>query len=105
MASWCTALDLQLNHSYLWTVNSISNLLKNHDALKDFPVEFKPLFSDLYPSTIADLDWNEMVAPDAEQFLSAVQQYVQFKGIYDPEEGSPAWVFIELFRPSVNAAI
>lgn len=104
-ASWCAALDLDLNQSYFWTVKTIANLLKYDKELKDFPVEFKPLFSDLYPSTIRDVDWEEMVAPDAERFLSTVQQYVHSKGVYDPEEGSPAWVFIELFRPSVNAAI
>ena len=105
MASWCTALDLELNQSYLWTVKNITNLLKHHEGLKNFPVPFEPLFPDLYPSTIRDLDWEDMVAPDAERFLSTVQQFVYSKGIYDPEEGSPAWLFIELFRPSVNAAV
>jgi class 3 adenylate cyclase len=105
MASWCASLDLQLNESYLWTVKSITNLLKNHEDLRDFPKEFKPLFHDLYPSTIRDLDWEDMVAPDAEEFLSTVQQYVHSKGIYDPEEGSAGWVFIELYRPAVNIAI
>lgn len=51
------------------------------------------------------LDWRDGVALDAEQFLSTVQRYVQAKGIYDPENGSPGWCFIELYRPSVNAAI
>lgn len=105
LASWCTDLDLELNHSYFWIVTSITNLLKNHEDLQDFPSTFQPLFPDLYPSTIGNLDWDDMVAPDAEQFLSTVQLYVHSKGIYLPEEGSHAWVFIELFRPGVNNAI
>jgi class 3 adenylate cyclase len=83
----------------------ITNLLKNHEDLKDFPVVFEPLFPDLYPSTIRDVEWEDMVAPDADSFLSTVQQYVHTKGIYDPEQGSSAWVFIELYRPGVNKAI
>jgi hypothetical protein len=105
MASWVTALDLELNQCYLWTVKNIANLLKNHPDLKDFPSPFEPLFPDLYPSTIRDVEWEDMVGPDAEQFLSSVQKYVHDHGFYEPEKGSPAWVFVELFRPSVNAAI
>ena len=78
--SWFTALDLRLNHSYLWTITNITNLLKNHEGLEDFPAPFKPVFSSLYPSNIRDVDWEDMVAPDAEQFLSAVQQDVDSKG-------------------------
>ncbi len=105
MASWCTMLDLELNGYYLWAVQCMTNLLKNSENLKDFPVPFEPLFPDLYPTTIRDYDWEDGVAPEVEQFLSAVQKYVQSKGIYEPEKGSVGWVFIELFRPSVNAAI
>ena len=105
MASWCGALDIELNQSYLWTVQNLTNLLKNHGDLRDFPMEFEPLFPDLYPSTIRDCDWEDMVAPEAERFLSTVQQYVHSRGIHDPEEGSPSWVFIEMFRPSINTAI
>jgi hypothetical protein len=79
--------------------------LKNHDDLKDFPVPFEPVFSDLYPSTIRDVDWEDMVAPYAEGFLSSVQQYVYSKGAYDPKEGSSAWVFVEFVRIGVNDAI
>jgi hypothetical protein len=46
-----------------------------------------------------------MVAPEADIFLSTVQRYISSKGIYDPAEGTPAWIFIELFRPSINSAI
>jgi len=105
MASWCSALDIELNESYLWTVRMITNLLKNHEDLRDFPGTFEPIFQDLYPSTIRDVDWEEMIAPDAEAFLSTVQQYVQSKGIYEPEERSLGWIFIELYRPGVNTAI
>jgi hypothetical protein len=104
-ASWCSALDLELNQSYLWTVTSLSNLLKNHADLKDFPVKFEPLFPDLYPSTIRDCDWDDMVAPEAERFLSTVQQYVLAKGMHELEKGSSGWTFIEMYRPSVNTAI
>jgi hypothetical protein len=98
-------LDLNLNHSYMWTVESISKLLKNHPDLKDFPVAFEPLFPDLYPSTIIDVEWEDMVQSDADRFLSTVQKYVSSKGFYEPTEGSPAWVFVALFRPSIEEAI
>lgn len=105
MASWCSALDVELNDSYFWTLKMIRNLLKDHEDLQDFPVAFEPIFPDLYPSTIRDVDWEEMIAPEAESFLSTVQQYVHTKGIYDPEERSSAWVFVELYRPWINLAI
>ena len=104
-ASWFTALDLRLNHSYLWTITNITNLLKNHEGLEDFPIPFEPVFSNLYPSNIRDVDWEDMVAPDAEQFLGTVQQYVYSKGAYNPKEGSLGWGFVELFRVGVNDAI
>lgn len=105
MATWCGALDLELNESYLWTTSSLENLLKNHEDLKDFPGTFEPVFPDLYPSTIRDVEWDDMVAPGVEQFLSSVQRYVREKGMYPPEEHSLAWTFVELFRPSINLAI
>lgn len=105
MASWCSALDLELNQSYLWVTTSLTNLLKNHEDLTDFPVKFEPMFPDLYPSTIRDVDWQDLVAPDAEGFLSTVQKYVHAKGMYEPAKGSSAWTFVELFRPGVDAAI
>jgi hypothetical protein len=46
-----------------------------------------------------------MIAPNVEEFLSTVQQYVSSKGIYELEKGSTGWVFIELFRPAVDKAI
>jgi hypothetical protein len=63
------------------------------------------MFSDLYPSTIQDLEWENMVAPEAERFLSTVQQYVYSKGAHDPEKGSPVWIFVEMLRPQVVSAI
>lgn len=101
----CGAVDLELNHSYLWTLKNIRNLLGNHPDLADFPGPFEPVFPDLLPSTVRDVDWEDMVAPDAERFLSTVQEYVMEKGVYPPEERSPAWVFIELFKPGVTSAI
>lgn len=105
MASWFTVLDMELNHSYLWTIQNVANLLKNHKHLQDFPGKFEPALPDLYPSTIADLEWQDMIAPGVEEFLATVQKYVMSKGCYEPEEKSPAWVMVELFRPSVNQAI
>jgi hypothetical protein len=105
MATWCSALDLELNESYLWTTSNLQNLLKNHEGLGDFPGTFELVFPDLYPSTIRDVEWDDMVAPGVEQFLSSVQRYVREKGMYPPDELSPAWTFVELFRPSVNLAI
>ena len=104
LSDWCTALDMELNESYFWTVNNIKAILNNLEDLKDFPVQFDPLFPDLYPSTIRDNDW-EYVAQEAERFLSSVQQYVASKGAYEPEVGTAAWVFLELFKPNINAAI
>ncbi len=101
----CQTLDLDLNQSYFWTVNSIQNLLKNHEDLRDFPGEFKPIFADLYPSTVTDVDWQDMVAPEAEAFLSAVQQYVLRKGIQDPEENSHSAIFVALYRPSIDRCL
>jgi hypothetical protein len=105
MATWCGALDLELNESYLWATSSLQNLLKNHEGLRDFPGTFEPIFPDLYPSTIRDVEWDDMVAPGVEQFLSSVQRYVRGKGMYPPEEHSLAWTFVELFRPSINLAV
>lgn len=105
MASWCSVLDVELNQSYLWVTSSLKNLLKNHEDLKDFPVEFKPIFDDLYPSTVRDIDWDDMVAPEAERFLSTVQKYVHQNNVYEPREGSPAWTFVQLFKPSVETAM
>lgn len=105
ISSWCTALDLELNESYFWTINNIKTLLKNHEQLKVLSIQFEPLLPDLYPATIKDVDWDGLVAPDAECFLSAVQKCIATKGIHPPEEGTPAWIFIELFRPSINMAI
>jgi hypothetical protein len=105
MASWFTALDMELNHSYLWTIQNLANLLKNHKHLTDFPGTFEPALPDLYPSTIADLEWQDMIAPGVEEFLATVQKYVMSKGCYPPKENSPAWIMVELFRPSINRAI
>jgi hypothetical protein len=57
IATFATRLDLQLNESYFWLVRNIQNLLANHQALQDFPAQFEPYFEDLYPSTIADMEW------------------------------------------------
>jgi hypothetical protein len=105
ISDWLTMMDLELNSSYMWTVQNLTNLLNNHKHLRDFPENFEPIFEDLYPTTIADVEWQLMVAPHADGFLSAVQRYVVKKGTYEPEEGSPAWIMVQLFRPGVETAI
>lgn len=105
VAEWCIALDLDLNQSYHWVTTSIANLLRNDEHLKDFPEPFEPFFLDLYPATIRDCEWEDMVGPKAEHFLSTVQRYALDRGIRDPEEGSVAWTFIQFFRPSIETAI
>jgi hypothetical protein len=105
ISEWLTQMDMELNHSYIWTVQNLTNLLKNCPHLSDFPMTFEPMFEDLYPGTIEDIEWKLMVAPHAENFLSAVQKYTLKKGFYDPEEGSPAWIMVQLFRPGVDEAI
>ncbi|MFZ4082040.1 MAG: hypothetical protein ACOYKN_12485 [Pirellula sp.] len=105
ISEWLTQMDMELNHSYLWTVQNLTSLLKNCPHLSDFPMKFEPIFEDLYPGTIEDVEWKLMVAPHAENFLSAVQKYTLKKGFYDPEEGSPAWIMVQLFRPGVDEAI
>lgn len=105
ISDWLTMMDLELNSSYMWTVQNLTNLLNNHKHLSDFPEKFEPIFEDLYPTTIADVEWQLMVAPHADGFLSAVQRYVVKKGTYEPEEGSPAWIMVQLFRPGVETAI
>jgi len=93
-----------LNSSYLWATENLSNLLANTPEFSDFPSKFEPAFPDLYPSTIADVEW-DWVGPEAEEFLSTVQRYVHSKKTYEPEEGSSGWAFIELFRPGVDTSI
>ena len=105
VGAYCAVLDLELNESYLWTLKNIRNLLDNHPDLADFPIPFEPIFPDLYPTTVTDVDWAYMVGPDADKFLSKVQEYVMNKGIYPPEENSLAWIFIEMFKPGINSAI
>jgi hypothetical protein len=105
ISDWLTMMDLELNSSYMWTVQNLTNLLNNNKHLNDFPEKFEPIFDNLYPTTIADVEWQLMVAPHADGFLAAVQRYVLKKGTYDPEEGSPAWIMVQLFRPGVETAI
>lgn len=98
-------LDLQLNHHYLWVVQCIQKLLSNEVQLRDFPEPFEPALGDLYPTTVRDVDWQDMIAPRAEGFLSAVQKYTLHKGFTAPQKGSLPWTFIELFRPAVERAL
>lgn len=100
------ALDLDLNQHYLWTVSTIEALLKNNPELRDFPGKFEPLVPDLYPSTVQDYDWEDFAAPQVEGLLAEVQKYVFSKGAgTDLPQGSPAWIFVEMFRPNITAAI
>jgi hypothetical protein len=96
---------LELNHWYLWTVQNLTNLLKNHEDLQDFPEQFEPVLPDLYPSTIGDLEWQDVIAPSVESFMATVQKYVMTKRAYEPEEKTPAWLMIEMFQPSIRSAL
>ena len=104
-ANWATRLDPQLNHHYFWTINNLTNLLKNHEQLKDFPTKFEPAFPDLNPSTIRDVEWEDMVAPGAEQFLGTVQKYVLSKPVIELREGSGGWIMVEVFKDSISKAV
>jgi hypothetical protein len=105
IGSPCHALDLDLNQSYLWTIRNIENLLKNNRELKDFPVKFTPLFPDLYPSTIKDSEWEDFIGVEADQFMADVQRCILSHAPTEAAEGSPAWLFVEMYRPAVLKAI
>jgi len=104
-AEWLTAKDLNLNQSYIRTIQVLSNLLTENSYLSDFPEKFEPIFQDLYPSTIADVDWQWMVAPHADGFLATVQKYVLSKRTYDPKKDSPGWIILQMFLDEVQTAI
>jgi hypothetical protein len=104
-SEWLTVKDMDLNHSYIRTIQNLSNLLSKNRYLNDFPQKFEPIFQDLYPSTIADVDWQLMVAPHADSFLATVQQYVVKKGTFEFEEGSPGWIMLQMFLDEVQTAI
>jgi hypothetical protein len=101
----CAATDMDLNGWYLWTVKNLQHLLNDYPDLDDFPGVFEPCFENLMQSSIIDVDWADMVAPDAERFLSSVQEYVMTKGTTQPKEFSAAWILVETFKSSVNEAI
>lgn len=105
MATWFTVLDLELNQWYLWTVQNLEHLLKNDEHLRDFPGRFEPVLPDLYPTTIGDLEWQDMIAPNVEGFLATVQKYVMTKGCCEPAEKTPAWLVVTAFRSSVQKAV
>jgi hypothetical protein len=98
-------LDLKLNHAYLTTVRNLRNLLGKHPDLGDFPQKFEPALANLCPESVRNADWRKAVGPAAERFLSAVQEYTMEKGMYEPEEKTPAWILIALLRPVVDGAI
>lgn len=105
VGSPCRALDLDLNQSYLWTITTLRNLLNNNPELRDFTGKFEPIFPDVYPSTVRDSEWEDFVGPEAEKVLSDIQRYVFEKGGIEAVKGSPAWIFVEMFRPSVILSI
>lgn len=104
-ADWFTSMDLELNESYFWVVQNLTNLLANNPHLQDFPGKFEPTLTDLYPTTIGDLEWQYMVAPHVEGFLATVHKYVALKGTHKPEENSLDWMMVEAFRPGIELAI
>lgn len=95
----------RLNKSYLWITRNLSHLLGNEPDLRDFPSEFRPALPNLFPSALRDYDWEEMVGPGAEPFLATVQDYAARHGASEPEEGSAAWGFLELFRNGIETAM
>lgn len=101
----CSVTDVQLNQSYLWVIESIDSLLTKNSGLKDFPEAFEPILPDLYPSTVSEINWTDIVAPNVEGFMSTVQKFVTDKGMHPPEEQSTEWMFVELFKPSMTAAV
>ena len=101
----CAEMDLKFNRSYLWVVKHLRELLERHPDLADFPGRFLPPFPDLNPSTIRNVDWDEIIAPDVERFISSIQSYAVEHGLQDPEDDTPAGRFVEMFRPGINAAI
>ncbi len=103
-ATQATMLDLQLNESYLWVTTNLTNLLQS-PGMQGFPMQFEPIVPNLFPSTIGDYDWQEMIAADAEEFLSTVQQYVHTNGICEPNEDSIAQCALDIYRPGVDLAI
>lgn len=105
LSNWATFADLELNHSYLWVTTSLKKLIANHPDLKDFPGKFEPILENLLPSTIGNIDWQEMLAPEVEQLLGQAQKYYIDKGGEDLEKDSAGWAFIELYRPSIERAI
>lgn len=104
-ASWVTAVDMELNHAYISITENIKSLLANHEDLTDFPGSFEPIFPDLFPTSVADHEWDGMVGPHAEEFLSLVQRYVISKGCRELDEGSMGRAFVDMFRADANAAI
>lgn len=104
-SAWATMLDMELNGWYLWTVDLIRALLSEHDDLREFPGDFDPPFEDLFPATIRDVDWEDMVAPGAERFLADVQRYVMSKGAGGVELGAPAKEFVENTRARAREAM
>jgi len=99
-------LDIELNQHYLWIVSTIENLLKNNPALSDFPHKFEPLVPDLYPSSTLECPWEDFAMQEVGGFLSVVQKYVFDKGSAAIlQKDSPAWAFVEEFRPSIITAI
>ncbi len=58
ISDWLTTMDLELNSSYMWTIQNLTNLLNNHKHLRDFPEKFEPIFEDLYPRQSQTLSGN-----------------------------------------------
>jgi hypothetical protein len=98
-------VDFDLNHYYLYTIQGLAYLLKHCSHLEDFPTTFEPVLPDLYPSRIADLEWEGVIALQVEEFTASAQRYVTHEGTFEQDEPSPMQRVLELFRPSLLAAL
>jgi len=82
-------VDVDLNARYIWVVRSITALLQNPEV-SDFPGGLDPIVESVYPyAGIHDLDWRDMIAPHAEEFLNRVQEYGSEKKAVVPDVNSP----------------
>jgi len=55
--------------------------------------------------TVRDVDWEDMVAPHAEDFLSRAQQYVVAAGVHTPTGNEPGAGVVKIFRAQIEEAI
>jgi len=99
------SLDAHLNSQYLWLTSQMKKLLEGESSLASAGISFEPCLPDLLPTTIMDVDWLDMAQPAAESLIADIQQYLAQESITDPVDGSDDWIFLELFRPSIDECV